>query len=378
VLASRSGRIAPELAAELAGLDADIRVVPCDVADRAAVSALLDTIEDLTTVVHAAGVLDDSVITELNADRLATVLRPKVDATVHLHELAGDAELIMFSSAASVFGGPGQGNYAAANAFLDALARHRRAAGRRGVSLAWGPWETDTGMVADRDRLRRGGFGVLPVAAALRWFDAARGLPFADVVTVRLDLTALRASAAVPALLHELVPPVRPQVELAELPADERLRRLSMLVRGEAAAVLGYPGAESIEADRSFQELGFDSLSSVEFRNRLAAITGTALPATLVFDYPTPADLVTHLAGRFADEAPADDLPALLAELDRLAGALATAVTDDVARDRVGAHVWGVLSALTGTEQVSSTLAAFETASDDEVFALIDAELGES
>ncbi|MET9643189.1 SDR family NAD(P)-dependent oxidoreductase [Streptomyces syringium] len=374
LLVSRSGR----RPADLAGLDARIETVACDVTDRAALAALL-TDRPVTMAVHAAGVLDDGVVTALDAERLERVLRPKIDGATNLHELLPDAELVLFSSVAGVLGGPGQGNYAAANAFLDALARHRAESGRRAVSVAWGPWATEDGMVADRDRLARGGVEPLPTDAALRLLDAALAGGHPEVTAVRLG--AGRA-AVVPHLLRGLVAPEpadAPAVDhgLAGLRPDERRARLSALVRGQAAAVLGYSGAAAIESDRSFQELGFDSLSSIEFRNRLGAALGLSLEATLVFDHPTPADLVDHLDERFADAPGADDLPILSEAFDRLATALAAAEEDmdDTVRDRAVERIRGLLDRL-APRTAPGTLTTYETATDDEVFALIDAELG--
>ncbi|MGW3045379.1 SDR family NAD(P)-dependent oxidoreductase [Kitasatospora sp. NPDC001159] len=372
LLVSRSGR-APE---GMAGLDARIETAACDVADRAALAALLAG-RTVTTAIHAAGVLDDGVVTALDTERLDTVLRPKADGATHLHELLPDADLVLFSSVAGVLGGPGQGNYAAANAFLDALARHRVAGGGRAVSVAWGPWATDEGMTADRARLARAGIELLPADAALRLLDAALAGTEPEVAAIRL--TPGRA-AAVPHLLRALVPPAPAAADpaltgLAVLEPDERRTRLSAVVRGQAAAVLGYADAGAIEPDRSFQELGFDSLSSVEFRNRLGAALGLTLEATLVFDHPTPADLVAHLDARLGGADRAGDLPSLFAAFDRLAAELTAAATDDLARDRAAERVRGLLDELTPPAEPGS-LDPFETATDDEVFALIDAELG--
>ncbi|WP_329110178.1 SDR family NAD(P)-dependent oxidoreductase [Micromonospora sp. NBC_01699] len=370
LLVSRGGR----LPAGLSGLAARVEVAACDVADRHALAALLAG-RSITTVVHAAGVLDDGVVTAMDARRLDVVWRPKADGAFHLHELLPDAELVLFSSLAGVLGGPGQGNYAAANAYLDALARHRVAAGGRAVSVAWGPWGLDGGMVVDRDRLGRTGIERLPVDAGLRLLDAALAGRAPDVVAVRLHP---HGTAVVPPLLRGLLQaaPIEPvEHGLTQLSPTQRRARLSMLVRGQAAAVLGYGGAAAIDPDRAFQELGFDSLSSVEFRNRLGAALGLSLEATLVFDHPTPADLVEHLDGRFGGEAAPGDLPALFADFDRLAAELRRAAADDVARDRVAERVRDLLAALAPGPGPAS-LDAFATATDDEVFALIDAELG--
>ncbi|GAA2710211.1 MULTISPECIES: SDR family NAD(P)-dependent oxidoreductase [Streptomyces] len=378
LLASRSGRL-PD---GLAGLDARIEAAACDVADRTALAALLAG-RRVTMAVHAAGVLDDGVVTALDAERLERVLRPKVDGATHLHDLLPDAELVLFSSVAGVLGGPGQGNYAAANAYLDALAAERVAAGGRAVSVAWGPWALEDGMAADRDRLARGGIAPLPADAALRLLDAALAAEHPAVTAVRL---VPGPAAVVPHVLRDLLPPAPAQAApaadpgLAGLAPDERRARLSTLVRQNAAAVLGYAGAAAIEPDRSFQELGFDSLSSIEFRNRLGAALGLTLEATLVFDHPTPADLAAHLDERFAGEAAEDgDLPGLLAAFDRLAAALAGAATDDAARDRAAERVRGLLDRLAAPapgDTPAALVTTFDDATDDEIFTLIDTELG--
>ncbi|MFC9249522.1 SDR family NAD(P)-dependent oxidoreductase, partial [Streptomyces sp. NPDC057136] len=323
LLTSRRGGDAPgaaELCAELAELGAEVTVAACDVADRDAVAALLASVpvaHPLTGVVHAAGVLDDGTIDSLNPERLATVFRPKVDAALHLHELTAGLDLaafVLFSSAAGVFGNPGQANYAAANAFLDALVQHRRAAGLPGTSLAWGAWAQDSGMVgeltaADLERLVRSGTPALSVADGLALFDAAHRTAELALVPMHLDTTAMTAHGGeVPALLSGLVRTKARRTaaggtaavdglrqRLAGLGPDERERLLLELIQSNVAVVLGYAGADAVEADWSFKEIGFDSLTAVELRNRMNAVTGLRLPATLVFDYPTPAALTAHL-----------------------------------------------------------------------------------
>ncbi|NUH42509.1 SDR family NAD(P)-dependent oxidoreductase [Streptomyces samsunensis] len=327
VLVSRRGREAAgavELEAELVGLGASVAVVACDVADREALAGVLAGIpvdRPLRGVVHAAGVLDDGLIESLTPERMDAVLRPKVDAAVHLDELTRGLDLsafVVFSSAAATFGAAGQGNYAAANMFLDALAARRRARGLAGVSLAWGFWaeRSDmTGHLADADVARMERSGVLPLSSdeGLALLDAASAMDRPLLVPVRIAPTALRGGAGpVPPLLRRLVrTPARRALtdgaqgmdtplhgdlaRLAGLSESEREQALLDLVRAGVGAVLGYSGVDEIEPERAFKELGFDSLTAVELRNRLNAATGLRLPATLVFDYPSPVALARHL-----------------------------------------------------------------------------------
>ncbi|MGW5449824.1 type I polyketide synthase [Streptomyces asiaticus] len=328
VLASRRGPDADgvaELVAELTELGAEVSVVACDVSDRDQVADLLVSVPDehrLTGVVHTAGVFDDGVITALTPDRLAGVFAPKVDAVRHLDELTRGMDLdafVVFSSVAGVVGGGGQGSYAAANAFLDGLMANRRAAGLPGSSLAWGLWERSTGMAAhlgnvDHARASRGGVLELTRAEGLDMFDVALRMDQALLVPIKLDLDALRADAAaggaVPHLFRGLVRTGRQQARVAVVEDNALVRRLAGLVpaeqeellvglvRGQVAAVLGYSGPEAVRADVAFKDAGFDSLTSVELRNRLRAETGLKLPPTLVFDYPTPLVLAHHLRTR--------------------------------------------------------------------------------
>ncbi|UED87990.1 type I polyketide synthase [Streptomyces profundus] len=325
VLLSRTGH-APELRAELTGLGADVDVVACDASDRAALASVIDGLrEPLCAVIHAAGALDDGVVTSQTPERVDTVLRPKVDAAAHLHELTRDLDLsafVLFSSASGVFGGPGQANYAAANAYLDALAQHRRAAGLPAQSLAWSLWETASAMTghldeADLRRVARSGMPPLTVEQGLELFDRALSTPEPLLVLMHLDLPTLRASSdPLPSLLRGLVrTPARRAVaarnttddatslaaQLATLPAADRIGAVVDLVRTGVASVLGHASADVIDGGRAFRDLGFDSLASVQLRNRLGAVTGLKLPATLVFDYPTPLVLAEHLLAELGE-----------------------------------------------------------------------------
>ncbi|MEU5032194.1 type I polyketide synthase [Streptomyces milbemycinicus] len=333
----------PELVAELTRLGADATVRACDTADRHAVAELLSGIpvrHPLRAVIHLAGVVDDGILTSLTAERMDAVLGPKAIGALHLHELTRDAGLdafVVFSSAAASFGSPGQGNYTAANAFLDALMRHRRALDLPGQSLAWGMWARDSGMTGrlgatDRARMARGGLAPLTDEQGLALLDAAGTVDEAVLLATPLDFRALRAQAAaggLPAILRGLVraparraatatsatdatattsgeTPAALRERLAALPGGtERTGALLELVRTHAAAVLGHDAAETIDAGEEFRELGFDSLTAVELRNRLSAVTGLRLATTLVFDHPSPGALARHMGERLDIEADA-------------------------------------------------------------------------
>ncbi|RZS32687.1 acyl transferase domain-containing protein [Herbihabitans rhizosphaerae] len=307
VLTSRRGLDAPgavELRDELIGLGADAIVAACDVSDRDAVATLLSE-HPVNAIVHTAGVLDDGLIASLTPERIDTVLRPKVDAAWHLHELAGElSAFVVFSSVAGTFGGAGQGNYAAANGFLDALAEHRRAAGQPAHALAWGLW-AGAGMgssLAEADLLRaaRDGLPAVSQEDGLALFDRALTADGGALLPLPLDLNALRTKgSALPSVLRGLVRvPARRAAAAAVVAGDtSRLdeRELLNLVRTHVAAVLGHASGDAVEPSRAFSELGFDSLAAVELRNRLNAATGLRLPATLVFDYPTTVSLAEHI-----------------------------------------------------------------------------------
>nr|WP_244375584.1 type I polyketide synthase [Streptomyces ficellus] len=334
---------AAELAAKLRDLGAEVEIAACDVSDRAALAAVLDAVPQdrpLTGVVHAAGVLADGMLETLTERELQDVLRPKVDAAWNLHELTRGTNLrffSLFSSLSGTLGGAGQANYAAANAFLDALAAHRRQHGLPAQALAWGAWEADGGMVdrlaeADRARAARVGLTALTTDEGLALFDLATGTGEAALVPARLDVRALRRlfsrAEQVPPLLRGLVrlPRARTaersdqsaalRARLADLPEQDRAREVLAVVREHVAAVLGHAGPATVVVDRGFLDLGLDSLTGIELRNRLDAVSGLRLPSTLIFDYPTPQAVADWLAGRIMP-APATDT----AEADKPGGA---------------------------------------------------------
>ncbi|MDX2694351.1 type I polyketide synthase [Streptomyces ipomoeae] len=332
LLVSRSGPAAPgaaELADELAELGAKVMITACDLADRDALGALLATVpaeHPLTGVVHTVGVNDDGLVPDLTPDRLAAVLRPKVDAAWHLHELTLGHDLsafVLFSSVAGLVGGPGQANYAAANTFLDALAEHRAARGLPATSLAWGLWDAAGGMggaLSEADRKRIARTGLLPVTEedGPGLLDAALRLDRPTLVATPIDVSALRARPdQVPLVFGALArATARPSAHDGAVPTRSLAQRLEGLseerrqeavfefVRGEVALVLGHRDTAAVGADRLFSELGFDSLVSVELRNRLSSATGLRLSASVVFEHPTPAALTKHLCAELLTTAP--------------------------------------------------------------------------
>jgi acyl transferase domain-containing protein/D-arabinose 1-dehydrogenase-like Zn-dependent alcohol dehydrogenase/acyl carrier protein len=348
VLVSRRGLSAEgasELHEELSALGCAVVVAACDVSNRDELKELIDSIPDerpLTMVVHAAGVLDDGLIDSLDEERLARVLAPKVDAALHLHELTKDMglrEFVLFSSMASSMGSPGQGNYAAANAFLDALAAYRRANGLPGISLGWGAWDQTAGMtgtLSGSDLARFERMGIIPLSErqGLELFDLARGIDEALVLPVPLQMTVLRAQAragALPPIVRGLVrAPVRQASDaggslarqLAGASESEWDEIVSTLVDTNVAGVLGHASAHAIDSQSAFKDLGFDSLAAVELRNRLGQATGLRLPSTLIFDHPTPAATARYIRGRLAPDSDIDDRDPREAEIRRAISAV--------------------------------------------------------
>jgi NADPH:quinone reductase-like Zn-dependent oxidoreductase/acyl carrier protein len=404
VLSSRSGPAAagvPELAADLAGSGAAVQVAACDVTDRNALAALLAGIPaacPLSMVVHTAGVIDDGTIGSLTPELVDAVMRPKADAAWHLHQLTQDADLedfVLFSSTSAAFGGGGQGNYAAANAFLDGLASYRRSRGLAAVSMAWGMWAGDGGMAARlsedyRARITRGGMAALAAQEGLALLDAALSRDEALLVAALLDVAGMRAQAAggmaVPALWRGLVGGSARPVAAAARTAESLRQRLNEmppagqaaavleLVAAHVAAVLGYGSPGLVQAEREFRELGIDSLTAIELRNGLAVAAGLRLPATLVFDYPTPAGLARYLRAEIVQDGEGMALP-VLAELDKLES-LISAVTAGQ-RAKVTARLETLLAkSKIAQNQVTGSTGdpGLGEATADELFALIDSE----
>ncbi|MCZ7438220.1 SDR family NAD(P)-dependent oxidoreductase [Micromonospora sp. WMMC241] len=400
LVTSRSGADAPgaaDLVADVAALGAEATVVACDAADRdrlAEVLAQIPADRPLTGVVHAVGVLDDGVIAALDPGRVDLVMRGKARGAANLHDLTRDLDLtafVLFSSAAGTFGGAGQGNYAAANAFLDALAQRRRADGLVAKSLPWGPWAQPTGMTGaltelDVRRVERTGLRPMETAYGMTLFDAAVRHPAPVVVPLLFAQGAL--SAATGPLLHLLRSLVRTPVRsaagrpaesdgpplrerLVELPDEERQRVVLDFVRTHVAVVLGYPSGGEVRSERGFLDLGMDSLTGIELRNRIAGVTGLRLPATLVFDHPTPMALAQHL--RLALVPPAKPAAEVaLEELDRLEAVLDAVEPGDDAHARVKRRLRSLVARLNGGTEDTDGEQDLESATAEELFEFLD------
>ncbi len=408
LLVSRRGPAAEgaaDLVAELEALGARARVAACDVADREQVAGLLDSLDrPLTAVIHTAGVLADGVIESLTPEQLRHVMRPKLDAAWHLHELTSRMDLsafVLFSSAAGLLGNAGQANYAAANAAVDALAAQRRAAGLPTLSLAWGLWSDSTGMTGELDeadlaRMERTGIGAISGELGLELFDQALDSETALLAPVRLDPAALRAQARaglLPALLRGLVrAPARRadngrslERRLAGVPEADREQVVVDLVRTQVASVLGHASAAAIDPERTFKELGFDSLAAVEVRNRLSQVAGIRLPATLVFDHPTPVEAARLILGEVGGGPAAQRPSPLDEELQRLEAVLITLSEQE--QQLAGAEprlrslsnrLKTLLGATGGSHDTTEDTLEddLDFVSDSEMFDLIDKELG--
>jgi NAD(P)-dependent dehydrogenase (short-subunit alcohol dehydrogenase family)/acyl carrier protein len=418
LLTSRRGMDAAgmrELATELTELGAAVQVTAADVSDRASVARLLagvDPAHPLTAVVHTAAVLDDGVVHALDSERVDRVLAPKAEGALHLHELTMNTPLrsfVLFSSLSSLLGGAGMAGYTAANAFLNALARHRRDRGQPAVALAWGLWELNSGMAGrlgavDLNRMSRVGAVPMPAEEGLALFDAATSArDDAVLVPARLNLTELRRQAAIaplPSLFAALVParaterraaaagaaPGRVSAgswaeRLTNRSVEERQQLLLDLVRTQAAGVLGHTTADGVKAEQAFKDLGLDSLTAVELRNRLRIVTGLPLSPTLVFDHPTPAALARQLNNELSPDGEQDGTQPVLADLQRLEASLGKAGADDPElRDKVVARLqtllWKWQDSNSASHSNGDRASDLDAVTDDEMFDFIDQELG--
>ncbi|MFB9931090.1 SDR family NAD(P)-dependent oxidoreductase [Amycolatopsis halotolerans] len=389
VLTSRRGANAPgaaELRDELISRGATVAIESCDVTDAASVRNLLETVGPLSAVIHAAGVPSAGRVETLTEEETARVFAPKVDGAWHLHELTSDlGAFVLFSSAASTVLAAGQAGYAAANAFLDELAEHRRAQGLPATSLCWGAWSEDGGMAgelseADFRRLRRLGTPPMATAEALALLDASLASTEPVLAPVRLDQAALRSRTDdLPPVLRNMVR--RPAkkapaaTRLATVPEAEREEYLLGLVSEQVAAILGFANAAAVEPERAFQEMGFDSLTSVELRNQLGARTGLKLTATIVFDHPTPAALARRLHELLGDgRGPAEPLLTEIDRLETLLGGAAGTLNGSTAK--VAARLDALVRKWADAHAGAETEADLDEATDDELFAVLDDELG--
>ncbi|WP_425471126.1 type I polyketide synthase [Saccharothrix texasensis] len=396
VLTGRRGPDTPGIAGLLAELDGRAEAVACDVADRDALAALLADLPDLTAVFHAAGVTHlESGVDDVGVADFADVGHAKVVGALHLDDLLADRELdafVVFSSGAAVWGSGGQVGYAAANAVLDAIAHDRRTRGLAATSVAWGSWGGD-GMASGEagEHLARRGVRTMDPKLALTALQGVLDRDEAHTVVADFDwaVFAPTYASARPRPLLDTVPAARAALAPAEPTSDgdglaarlagladgERRAVLLDVVRGHVAAVLGYGDPTEVDAARAFKDLGFDSVTAVELRNGLAAATGVRLPATVVFDHPTPQALVAVLLAELVgdDAAPADTL---LAGLDRLEVAVATAAPEEIAAGHVTTRLRALLTKLEQGGDTATVAQRLDSASADDVFAFIDRELG--
>ncbi|MFE2449761.1 SDR family NAD(P)-dependent oxidoreductase, partial [Streptomyces sp. NPDC059426] len=409
VLTSRRGLDAPgagELRDELVASGARVTVAACDVTDRGALAAVLDAVPEefpLSAVFHAAGVEQAAELQGMSLADAAAVVSGKAAGAACLDELLGDRELdafVVFSSIAGVWGSGGQAAYGAANAYLDALVEERRARGLAGTAVAWGPW-AESGMAAGdggEQLARRGltsmapGLAIAALQGAVAGDDGVVTVAnvdwerFAPAFTMGRPSPLLGDLPEVVSALEEARAAEETHAEagsrlrerLSALAPAERERAVLDLVRGHAAAVLGFSGTEAVESDRAFKELGFDSLTAVEFRNRLNADTGLRLPTTLVFDYPNSRALAEHVrAGVLPDEGTSGT--PLITDLERFEAALSTAEPDNAERSAIAIRLQVLLAKLNGGEagasDAESVTQRLDSASDDDLFDFIENEL---
>ncbi|MFI5613944.1 SDR family NAD(P)-dependent oxidoreductase [Amycolatopsis sp. NPDC051903] len=391
---------APELLADLTELGAEVTIAACDLADRARVAEALDAVRPIAAVVHTAVTVADGTIESLTPEAVGRVFEAKVRGAWHLHELTRDDDLaafVLFSAMAGVLGTPGQGNYAAANTVLDALARQRRAAGLPAVSMDWGTWSSDVGLASalsetDLRRLARTGFPAMSIDAGLALFDRAVTVEEAVVAPARVDRVA--AAAQPSRLLENLV--VR-RAEPASAPAEtdagprlaerlagmtpaDRVRTMTDLVRGQVAAVLGHANPDDVQPTQAFKDIGMDSLTSVELRNRLNEATGLRLPTTIAFDNPNPEVLAGHLVGELigTTAVAVEVTGSLTTRLDALETTVLTVALDPSAHPMLRKRLRALLGRIGDDTTTTTTPAStVDTASDEDLFAMLDDQLGQ-
>jgi acyl transferase domain-containing protein/NADPH:quinone reductase-like Zn-dependent oxidoreductase/acyl carrier protein len=403
LLVSRRGTDAPgatELTTELTDLGAQVRIAACDLTNPTAVAELLDGVR-LTAVIHATGATDDTTIETLTPQQLSNVLSAKADTAWNLHQATTDQDLaafILYSSIAGTLGNPGQANYAAANTYLDTLAAYRHVNGHAATSLAWPLWEQTSTMTQHLTaqhiaKIRETGLPPLSNEQGLALLSAALDQPAPTLIPARIDTNRLRQAAQLPPLLQGLVR-VRHRATaantavatrtLANLSGAALAGALQTLVAENIAAVLGHTTAESVDPNQAFKDLGFDSLTSVELRNRLNTATGLRLPATLIFDHPSPAALAARLAEQLAPVDGDDDgrtaSAAALAELERLEAAVAALPADGVGEDPrknrllIAGRLQALVHALSGPDEGADD-SDLESATDEELFEALNSEL---
>ncbi|MFI0735360.1 type I polyketide synthase [Streptomyces sp. NPDC021225] len=406
VLISRRGPDAPgagELAAELSGLGATVTLAACDAADREALRAVLDAIpaeHPLSTVIHAAGVSEHDAVADADTGHLNRLLEPKALAARHLHELTQDLDLsafILFSSVSAAWGSGGQSGYAAANAYLDALADHRRGLGLPATSVAWGLWG-EVGMATasdDVDYFRRRGLHPLDPRLAVAALEQVAGGRETSVVVAAVDwrrflesFTALRPSPLLgdlPEAAEARTEEPRPAAEetdqlkrkLAGSAPAEQHHILVRHVQAHAAGVLGHAAADDVPPTKPFQELGFDSLNAVQLRDRLNASTALHLPTTVLFDYPSADELARHLHGLLVTDGASGE-QRVMSELDGWDVAHAPDAVDEAARSRVAARLRLLADKWADPGRATGTHDDLETATAEEIFDLITQEFGKS
>ncbi|WP_263173584.1 beta-ketoacyl reductase [Streptomyces sp. SCSIO ZS0520] len=358
----------------------------------------IPTHHPLTAVIHTAGTLDDATLTTLTPQQLHPVLANKIDTAHHLHTLTRHhnlAAFVMYSSAAGVLGSAGQANYSAANAYLDALAAHRQAQGLPGTSLAWGLWAEAGGMTAhlgeqDRARMARSAIAPMSNAQALALFDASDRLPHPMQLASLLQLNALPADP-----LWSRLATVRPEAvarqqgpalseELARLGETERQQHVLELVRRHMAVILMLDSPGSIESGRGFLDQGLDSLTAVELRNRLAGVTGIRLPATVIFDHPSPAALARYIVGKTESgtsgetaQGVPEGADRVLSELDRIEAMLTMIPKEYIAESRIPARLHALLAGMNGGGAADDATVEerLGSASTEDLFQFIDSEL---